>query len=148
MRRSQPPLGTSASWPPGSALTVKKRGLFGRVYAQRGSWKDALGAAHTIMSADSGYYSEDNLKQLEAKGIEAFIPDNGYRKRDPRYEGQEHYKAKPDPLWTRATSRQPNHGYFARVISKWPQTSATASARQESGYIATGATATLAGAKR
>jgi hypothetical protein len=25
------------------------------------------------------------LKELEDKGIEAFIPDNNYRKRDPRY---------------------------------------------------------------
>jgi hypothetical protein len=59
----------------------------------------ALRAANTVLSADAGYHSEDNLKQLEAQGIEAFIPDNGYRKRDPRYEGQDQHSAKPDALW-------------------------------------------------
>jgi transposase len=63
---------------------------------------EQIRAPHTIVSADSGYHSEDNLKQLEAKGIEAFIPDNGYRKRDPRYEGQEQHKAKPDALWDKS----------------------------------------------
>jgi transposase len=58
-----------------------------------------LRAGHTVVSADAGYYSKDNLKDLEARGIEAFIPDNGYRKRDPRYKDQEQHKAKPDALW-------------------------------------------------
>jgi transposase len=55
-----------------------------------------------VVSADSGYYSEDNLKDLEARGIEAFIPDNGYRKRDPRYQDQEQHKAKPEALWDKS----------------------------------------------
>jgi transposase len=59
----------------------------------------ALRAPHTVLSADSGYHSKDNLERLEAQGIEAFIPDNGYRKRDPRYQGQGVHKAKPDALW-------------------------------------------------
>jgi len=63
---------------------------------------EEIRAPHTIVSADSGYYSEDNLKQLETNGIEAFIPDNGYRKRDLRYEGQEQHKAKPDALWDKS----------------------------------------------
>jgi Transposase DDE domain len=62
----------------------------------------ALRAPYTVLSADSGYHSKDNLEQLEAQSIEAFIPDNGYRKRDPRYEGQEQHKAKPDPLWDKS----------------------------------------------
>src|SRR3954452_18151829 len=63
---------------------------------------DELRAPHTIVAADSGYYSEANLKELEAKGVEAFIPDNGYRKRDARYAGQEQHKAKPDALWDKS----------------------------------------------
>jgi transposase len=55
--------------------------------------------AQTVVCADSGYHSEDNLKQLEAKGIETFIPDNLYRKRDARYAGQQQHTAKPDALW-------------------------------------------------
>ena len=61
-----------------------------------------LAKEHTVVCADSGYHSEDNLKQLEDKGIEAFIPDNNYRKRDPRYEGQEQHSAKPDALWDKS----------------------------------------------
>jgi Transposase DDE domain len=56
----------------------------------------------TVLSADSGYHSKDNLKELEARGIEAFIPDNGYRKRDLRYLDQEQYKAKPEALWDKS----------------------------------------------
>ncbi len=63
---------------------------------------DELRAQHSIVTADSGYHSEDNLKQLEAKSIEAFIPDNGYRQRDPRYAGQEQHRAKPDALWDKS----------------------------------------------
>jgi transposase len=57
---------------------------------------------HIVVCADSGYHSEDNLKQLEDKGIEAFIPDHNYRKRDPRYAGQEQHSAKPDALWDKS----------------------------------------------
>src|SRR3954449_7247803 len=66
---------------------------------------EELRAPHTIVAADSGYYSEANLEQLEAKGIQACIPDNGYRKRDPRYEGQEQHKSKPDALWDKSEKR-------------------------------------------
>jgi hypothetical protein len=36
---------------------------------------------------------------LAERNIEAYIADNGYRKRDSRYEGQEAHRAKLDPLW-------------------------------------------------
>jgi len=61
-----------------------------------------MAGEHTVVCADSGYHSEDNLKQLEAKGLETYIPDNNYRKRDPRYEGQEQHSAKPDALWDKS----------------------------------------------
>ncbi len=54
--------------------------------------------AATIITADAGYHSEANLKQLAADKVDAYIPDNGYRQRDERYAGQEAHKAKPDPL--------------------------------------------------
>jgi len=56
----------------------------------------------TQYAADAGYHSKANLKALAEAGIEAFIPDNGYRKRDERYAGQERHKAKPDPLWDKS----------------------------------------------
>jgi transposase len=61
-----------------------------------------LAKEHTVVCADSGYHSEENLKQLEDKAIEAFIPDTLYRQRDPRYEGQEQHSAKPDALWDKS----------------------------------------------
>jgi hypothetical protein len=63
---------------------------------------EGVRADHTVLCADSGYHSEDNLKALEARGIQAFIPDNGYRKRDARYDGQDQHKAKPDALWDKS----------------------------------------------
>jgi hypothetical protein len=63
---------------------------------------EQLRVPHTVIAADSGYYSEANLKELEARGIEGYIPDNGYRKRDIRYEGQERHRAKPDALWDKS----------------------------------------------
>jgi hypothetical protein len=56
----------------------------------------------SVVCADCGYHSEAGLKELEGKGIEAFIPDNGYRQRDERYAGQEQHKAKPDALWDKS----------------------------------------------
>ncbi len=55
--------------------------------------------AGTCYTADAGYHSRKALERLEASGISAFIPDNGYRKRDERYAGQERHTEKPDPLW-------------------------------------------------
>ena len=61
-----------------------------------------LRAADTVVCTDSGYHSEANLQRLEARGIQAFIPDHGYRKRDARYAGQEAHQAKPDALWDKS----------------------------------------------
>jgi transposase len=53
----------------------------------------------TVITADAGYHSEANLQQLAAHGIDAYVPDNGYRKRDPRSQGQEKHRSKPPPLY-------------------------------------------------
>jgi hypothetical protein len=72
-----------------------------------------LRARETIIAADSGYYSEANLKELESRGIEGYIPDNGYRKRDTRYEGQERHRAKPDALWDKSEKDKAKAKLFA-----------------------------------
>jgi transposase len=59
---------------------------------------EPLRTPETVITADAGYHSEQNLKELASRQVEAFIPDNGYRKRDPRYAGQDQHKAQPDPL--------------------------------------------------
>ena len=59
----------------------------------------AYRAPETVYTADAGYHSEAGLKQLAEAQVDAYIPDNGYRKRDPRYADQAKHKAKPDPLY-------------------------------------------------
>ena len=56
----------------------------------------------TVITADAGYHSEAGLKKLADANVDAYIPDNGYRRRDERYAGQEAHKAKPDPLYDKS----------------------------------------------
>lgn len=63
----------------------------------------ALRAPDTVICADAGYHSAFNLKGLADRGVDAFLCDNGYRQRDPRYAGQQAYRSKPDPLWDKST---------------------------------------------
>ena len=65
--------------------------------------KDVL-AEHSLITADAGYHSETNLKQLAAMEVDALIADNGMRQRDERFADQETHKAKPDPLWDKTAS--------------------------------------------
>ena len=45
-----------------------------------------------IITADTGYACEANMKYLYKNGINAYIPDNQFRKRDPKFtEQQSHY---------------------------------------------------------
>lgn len=62
----------------------------------------ALRNADTVITADAGYHSQANLKALAEQNINAYIPDNGYRKRDERYADQCVHAAKPNPLWNKA----------------------------------------------
>ena len=55
-------------------------------------------AADTLITADAGYHSEANLRQLANLNIEALIADNNMRSRDERFAGQDRYKALPDPI--------------------------------------------------
>lgn len=52
----------------------------------------------TAIAADAGYHSEANLEALDEAQVDAWLPDNGYRKRDERYADPAQHKAKPDPL--------------------------------------------------
>lgn len=52
----------------------------------------------TLITADAGYHSEANLKELAALKVDALIADTNMRSRDERFAGQEKYKALPDPI--------------------------------------------------
>jgi transposase len=57
----------------------------------------------SVVTADAGYHSEDNLEELAKLNIEALIADKGMRKRDARFADQDKHKAKPDPLYDKAS---------------------------------------------
>ena len=62
----------------------------------------------SLVTADAGYHSEVNLRQLETRGIAALIADNGMRARDERFADRDHYKQQPDPLHNKsAPERKP-----------------------------------------
>jgi len=53
----------------------------------------------TLITADAGYHSNDNLHALRQGHIPALIADNQMRRRDERFKGQGKYKTQPDPLY-------------------------------------------------
>src|SRR5512139_915550 len=53
----------------------------------------------SLITADAGYHSEANLKQLASLKVDALIADNGMRQRDERFAEQGKYKALADPLY-------------------------------------------------
>ena len=61
---------------------------------------------NSIITADAGYHSEENLKQLAERNIEALIADNGMRSRDERFVDQDQHKTKPDPLWDKSAQEK------------------------------------------
>ncbi|MGD9713255.1 MAG: IS1182 family transposase [Thermomicrobiales bacterium] len=57
-----------------------------------------LGTDQTLITADAGYHSKDNLEALRASGTPVLVADPGMRKRDERLKDQAKHKAKGDPL--------------------------------------------------
>ena len=59
---------------------------------------DVLREPETLITADAGYHSKFNLKELHDRGIPALVADNLMRRRDERFANHDKYKALPDPL--------------------------------------------------
>ncbi len=57
------------------------------------SIKDENVFEKTKLTADNGFHSEKNLEMLESKKIDAYLPDNLFRKRDPRFKTARRHKA-------------------------------------------------------
>jgi transposase len=68
-------------------------------------------ATNSMISADAGYHSEANLKQLADLNIQALIADNGMRKRDERFASQGRHKTRPDPLHDKSPVTKPAKRY-------------------------------------
>ena len=60
---------------------------------------------NSLITADAGYHSEANLKQLAAMQVDALIADNGMRKRDERFAGQAKYTMADDPLHDKSQNK-------------------------------------------
>jgi len=44
------------------------------------------------LTADSGFYNEANMRMLSEKGIDGYVADNRFRKRDPRFIDADRYR--------------------------------------------------------
>lgn len=66
----------------------------------------ALRTEQTLVTADAGYHSEENLKQLYQGGVPALIADTLMRRRDERFKHQAKYQRLPDPLWDKTATPQ------------------------------------------
>jgi transposase len=60
----------------------------------------------SLITADAGYHSEENLKQLAALEIHSLIADNDMRKRDERFATQVRHQQSPDPLHDKSPANQ------------------------------------------
>jgi transposase len=47
--------------------------------------------ADKILTADTNYHSDTNLRKCQEMGLDAYIPDRYFRRRDPRYAAQRRY---------------------------------------------------------
>ena len=52
-----------------------------------------LSESDCVVTADTGYSSEANMKYLFERNIDAVVPDNQFRQRDPRFAESETYQA-------------------------------------------------------
>jgi hypothetical protein len=62
--------------------------------------------AETLVTADAGYHSEQNLQALADRNVAALIADRDLRRRDERFADQAKYKALPDPLYDKSAPRR------------------------------------------
>ncbi len=55
-------------------------------------------APDSLITADAGYHSEANLRELATRQVDALIADNDMRRRDERFATQERHQQAPHPL--------------------------------------------------
>ena len=62
--------------------------------------------AASLITADAGYHSEANLKQIAGLEVDALIADNGMRQRDERFADQAKHKQDSDPLHDKSNNKK------------------------------------------
>jgi len=78
-----------------------------------------LGTPDTVFTADAGYHSKAGLEHLAKHGVSAFIADNDYRKRDARYDGQDHHKDKGSALHDKSEPQPDKPKLFGPADFHW-----------------------------
>ncbi len=63
----------------------------------------------TKLTADSGFYNTANVTHLYEHGIDGYLPDSGFRKRDPRFADVERYRARDKKDKRQYFGRKPQH---------------------------------------
>lgn len=69
----------------------------------------ALLADQSLLTADAGYHSEENLQALAARAVDALIADHQMRHRDARFGTQARHRAQPDPLYDKSRPEEQPH---------------------------------------
>ncbi|MBD3345016.1 MAG: IS1182 family transposase, partial [Chitinivibrionales bacterium] len=64
-----------------------------------------------VVTADTGFHSTDNLEYLEAEGIDGYVPDSNFRKRDPRFSTAPRHKEKN--TWGAQTYTKEDFAYIS-----------------------------------
>jgi transposase len=67
-------------------------------------WEEAL--KEKVVSADTGYYSVENLEACRDQEVDAYIPDPKFRKRDPRFADARRYRRSVDKRKQRYVSKK------------------------------------------
>lgn len=75
----------------------------------------------SLITADAGYHSEENLKDLAELEIEALIADTSMRGRDERFADQDKYKTLPDPIHDKGGKPKKAARYRPRDFEYDPQ---------------------------
>ena len=75
----------------------------------------------SLITADAGYHSEDNLKELTTLEVNALIADTNMRSRDERFAEQDKYKALPDPIHDKGGKPRKAARYQPRDFDYDPQ---------------------------
>ena len=63
----------------------------------------------TKLTADAGFYNTANVTHLYQQGIDAYLPDRGFRKRDPRFAKVERYRARDKKDKQTYYGKKPRH---------------------------------------
>jgi transposase len=84
-----------------------------------------LRTEQTMLTADAGYHSEENLKALHERGVPALIADNLMRRRDERFRDQAKYRALPDPLWDKSGAAKDAKAKFTPADFQYDPTTRT-----------------------